>query len=279
MDASCLLNNKNVEKTASYLGQFLRADVDAAIILGSFLNKTADFLPFRQKMEISMESIPGYSLPTVSGHKKALFSGVLGGKNLMVFGGRCHYYEGYSMGQVVLPVVLAKKFNAKHIIITNSAGGLSQELEEDVLMLIKDHINMMFDNPLFGYTFSQKYDYFLDMGQPYSKKIMDLARTTARKANIPLKAGVYAGIKGPVLETRTEAAMLKKMGADAVGMSTVAEAIMANYLDMEVLGISHIRNRVFDSGDKKFKHSEGNKKETKAGKILSTLIEGIIKGL
>jgi len=230
-----LLNDKHVQKPCICLEKFLETNIHTAIILGSFLSQTTDSLPLSAKREISMGGIPKFLAPTVTGHKKSLVCGHLYRKNIIIFGRRCHYYEGYSIYQIVFPVILAKKFNTKHLITTNSASGLNLDFREDELMLIEDNINMLSGNPLFGYSYNQDYHYFLDMSRPYSEKQVAACRLSASKAGINPNIGVYAGLKGPVLETRAEAAMLKKMGTGVVGRSTIAKAIMANFLKIEVL--------------------------------------------
>ncbi|MDZ7837202.1 MAG: purine-nucleoside phosphorylase [Actinomycetota bacterium] len=165
---------------------------------------------------------------------------------------------------------------ARQIIITNSAGGLNPEFTTDDIMLIENHLNLMGDNPLFGYSYDRRHDYFINLAQPYSQSLLSAADLAARKTGVDPKHGVYAGVRGPVLETAAEANMLRTIGADAVVMSTVAETIMANYLNLGVLGISHIRNLV-SGQETSFSHLEGNKKETKMGKMLSNLIEKVIE--
>ncbi|MCG9479313.1 MAG: purine-nucleoside phosphorylase [Actinomycetia bacterium] len=276
MNLSEWLENEDLKQTVKSLEQLVPRPLHTAVIFGSFLARSIDFLSLDHRSEIKMKSLPHYPLPSVAGQEKSLISGTIKNKLVLLFSGRIHYYEGYRLLETVLPVIISKKLGAKQIIITNSAGGLNPEFTIDDIMLIENHLNLMGDNPLFGYSYDRRHDYFINLAQPYSQSLLSAADLAARQIGLRPKHGVYAGVRGPVLETAAEANMLRIIGADAVGMSTVAETIMANYLNLDVLGISHIRNLV-SGQETSFSHLEGNKKETKVGKMLSNLIEKVIE--
>ncbi|MFO7928705.1 MAG: purine-nucleoside phosphorylase [Candidatus Humimicrobiaceae bacterium] len=279
MQLTDFLGDKKISQACQHLREQGIREAKIAIILGSFLNKTPFYLPLSNKKEIDAEKIPSFPVPSVPGHQKKIIFGNIMNQSVLIFAGRCHYYEGYSMQKLVYPVVMAKKLGAKAIIITNSAGGLNRFLNIDNLMVIEDHINFMFDNPLFGFRYDKKRDYFLDMNSAYNKALLKKALACGKKAGIGLKRGTYVGIKGPLLETRAEAEMFKAFGGDAIGMSTIPETIIANFLKIKVLGISHIRNMVYDNKGKHnvFNHFDGVNKEELIGKKLAKLIEKILE--
>lgn len=285
MSEPAFLEKEKLEDTCRYLYSYIPKSLDFGIMLGSFLNRCVEFLPLQNKTTINIEDIPHMTAPSVPGHEKFILYGKLRNKNILIFPGRLHLYEGHSINDVVYPIKLLACFNTSNIIITNSAGGLDPSFKEDDIMVIKDHLNLMSANPLFGFRYSIKYDYFLDMSCPYDKKMTDIAKKSAAEAGIDPKTGIYAGVKGPILETKAEINALRKLGADAVGMSTIPEVIMANFLKINVLGLSHIRNTVSSSvkrsginGDKeKYRHLDGLKNEVFIGKILAKIIENILK--
>ena len=285
MSEPSFLEKEKLKDTCNYLYSYIPKKLDFGIILGSFLNKCIEFLPLQNKIILNISDIPHMPVPTVPGHEKFIVYGKSKNKKVLIFSGRLHLYEGFSMKEVVYPISLLAGFLTDNIIITNSAGGLNPEFDQDDIMIIKNHINFMFDNPLFGNKYSKKYDYFIDMSHPYDKNLSAVAKKSAEKAGLDLKPGIYAGVKGPILETKAEIDVLRKLGADAVGMSTVPEVIMANFLKINVLGLSHIRNIAssyqpdFKKKNKKedYKHLDGSKKEIFIGKRFAKLIENILK--
>jgi len=285
MDNPAFVEREKLKRTCDYLYSYIPEKLDYGLILGSFLHRCTEFLPLQSKITLNIDDIPHISVPTVPGHKKNIIFGKLENKNILIFLGRLHFYEGYSVKEIVYPINLLANFFTDNIIVTNSAGGINPGFAEDDVMIIKDHINFMFDNPFFGYKYSKGYDYFLDMSCPYDKNLAIAANKAARDIGLNLKTGTYAGVKGPILETRAEIDLLYKLGADAVGMSTVQEVIMANFLKIKVLGLSHIRNITKSSqpysknnhDNKNYNHLNGFKKEIIMGKRFAKLIENIIK--
>ena len=275
--------NKRLKETYDYLCTFdIPQRVDFGLILGSFLEKCIEFLPLQDKITLEMVNVPHMLVPKIPGHGRTIVCGKLENKTILIFCGRLHLYEGYDMREVVYPVSLLSHLSAANLIVTNSAGGINPEFAEDDIMIIKDHINLMADNPFFGSKYDTRHDYFIDMSCPYDKRLTDIAIKSEKDTGLRLKQGIYAGVKGPVLETNAEINVMRKLGIDAVGMSTVPEVIMANFLKIKVLGLSHIRNiagrkHSASGNNMKFSHIEGYKKEIFIGKKLAKLIVNILK--
>ncbi len=283
MNEPTLQTQKRLNETCDYLSsRGIPLKIDFGLILGSFLEKCIKFLPIQNKITLERADIPHMSTPKIPGHGKTIVYGKLENKSILIFCGRLHLYEGYDMKEVVYPVSLLSYLSAANLIVTNSAGGINPGFAEDDIMIIKDQINLMADNPFFGSEYDMEHDYFIDMSCPYDKRLSDIAIESEKDSGLRLKKGVYAGVKGPILETNAEINAIRKLGADAVGMSTVQEVIMANFLKIKVLGLSHIRNiagqKSSASGkDKKFSHSEGYAKEIFISEKLAKLIENILK--
>ncbi len=225
--------------------------IDSAIILGSGLGSIIDILD--EKVVIKYSDIPNFIQSKVKGHGGELIIGKTGGKTIMAFHGRVHFYEGYSMKEVTFHVFVMKLLEVSKLIITNSCGGMNEMLEPGDLMIIDDFINLMGTNPLIGDNDERFGVRFPDMSEPYSSKLIDRAISIARKHNISYKKGCYAGFMGPYYESKSEIRAYRSMGADAIGMSTVPETIVANYLQIECLAIACITNMA--TGIQKQKHS------------------------
>ena len=240
-----------VIKSKEYINKQLGAKIDIGIILGSGLGGIVDAL--EDKKYISYCDIPNFPQSTVEGHEGRLVFGIAGDKNVLAMQGRFHYYEGYTMKQVTYPVYVMKELGIKQLIITNSCGGINLDFEPGTLMIIDDFINLMGSNPLIGVNDKRFGLRFPDMTEPYKKYMIDIAKKTGDKLDIGYKQGVYAGFMGPYYETAAEIRAFGKMGADAIGMSTVPETIAANYLGIDCLGIACITNMA--TGIQKVKHS------------------------
>jgi purine-nucleoside phosphorylase len=242
MKAPDFLEKEKILVTLEYFKSRIPEKIDFGLILGSFLEKCTEFLPIKSKITLDISDMPHMKSHSVPGHGKTIIFGKIYNKNIQILCGRLHLYEGYNINDVVYPVKLLSGLSADNLIITNSAGGLNPRFAIDDIMIIKDHLNLMFKNPFFGYKYSTDYDYFVDMSFPYDRRLSDTAIKAARDIGLRIKKGIYAGVMGPVLETKAESGLLYKLGADAVGMSTIPEVTMANFLNIKVLGVSHIRN-------------------------------------
>lgn len=244
---------------------------DFAIIIGSGLSSILDRVQIVKK--ISYQDIPDYPVSTVAGHTGELIFGTLSGKNVLVFNGRVHFYEGYSMREVASSVYLAHAIGANNMIITNAAGAVNTTLKVGDIMLIRDHVNFIFaDNPLRG---EQGNERFVDLIDAYDKEYLAKVSEVAERKGINIKEGIYCAVSGPNYETMAELNLMSRLGIDAVGMSTVPEVIVARYLNMKVLGFSCITDNVFVDG--KVTHEKVLDIANRCGKDISCLIEEFLK--
>jgi purine-nucleoside phosphorylase len=211
---------------------------DVAIILGTGLGGLADAISV--ECAISYDELPGFATPTVESHSGRLLIGTLGGRRVVAMQGRFHRYEGYSLADVTLPVRVMRALGATTLIVSNACGGMREDWKAGDLMVISDHINLLGDNPLVGPHVPEWGARFPDMSAAYYPALREIAHDVARKQKTTLQEGVYAAVMGPNLETRAEYVMLRKMGADVVGMSTVPEVIVARQSGLRVLGLSII---------------------------------------
>ena len=231
------------EQAADYIRQRTRHRPQVGLVLGSGLNPLADSVQAAES--IPYHDIPHFPQPTVEGHVGRLVLGQLAGAAVMVMQGRAHYYEGYSIHQVVFPIRVMQVLGIETLIVTNAAGGLNPAFHAGELMLISDHINLMGMaglNPLLGPNDPELGPRFPDMSQAYDLELRRLARQVAREGKIPLHEGVYIGLGGPSFETPADVRFLRLIGADAVGMSTVPEVTVARHGKLRVLGVSGISN-------------------------------------
>ena len=265
--------NETVDYIKKKIGSFVP---EIGVILGSGLGEFAnDYVGVR----VPYSNIPGFENSTVVGHKGELVFAEVEGKNTVMMQGRFHYYEGYHISRIVYPVKIMKKLGVNTLIITNAAGGVNKKYNSGELMLIKDHINLMGVNPLIGENDATLGVRFPDMSEVYKKDLIKLAQNKADELGIVINKGVYAAMSGPSYETPAEINMLRKMGADAVGMSTVPEALVANYCGMDVLGISCITNSAAGVHPSRLSHVEVVENANKAKGSFKSLLAEIIKGL
>ena len=266
---------------ANYLKQQIDTDVPrSAIVLGSGLAGASAALKVTREIEYS--AIPHFVRSTVEGHEGRLLIGTCDGTPVLLMKGRVHFYEGYSMEEVTLPVRVFKLLGVRVLILTNAAGGLSTHLKPGDLMLITDHVNLMGDNPLRGPNEARFGPRFPDMTDVYDPILIDIAHEAARESGIQLGEGVYFGLRGPSFETPAEVRMLRGMGADSVGMSTVPEAIVARHSGMRVMAISCITNVAAGLSQNKIDHNEvieiGRQVETRLAELIRRLIPKICQG-
>ncbi|HEX8850848.1 MAG TPA: purine-nucleoside phosphorylase [Gemmatimonadaceae bacterium] len=213
----------------------------AAVILGTGLGALAREIAVEATIEYA--EIPGFPLSTVESHAGRLLCGTLGGKTVIAMQGRFHRYEGYTLQQVTFPVRVLRALGAPALVVSNACGGMNPLWAPGDVMLIADHLNLLGDNPLVGANDDRLGPRFPDMSEPYDESLRAIAREVARTAGIVLREGVYVAVAGPNLETRAEYRMLRALGADVVGMSTVPEVIVAKHAGMRVLGLSIITDQ------------------------------------
>jgi len=275
---------------AQTAARFIRSragrDIQVAIVLGSGLGAFAESLS--EGVVIPYEEIPDFVLSTVEGHSGRLVVGSLQGVTengvtrevtVAAMQGRFHFYEGYSLDEVTLPVRAFGAMGVQSLILTNAAGGINERFREGTLMLITDHINLMLMSPLRGQHDDRLGARFPDMTEVYSRDYQRIAREVAAELGIELEAGVYMALQGPNYETPAEIRMMRALGADAVGMSTVPEAIVAKQMGMKTLGLSLITNAAAGMGDGPIQHDLVMKIGTRVSGQLVALLEGTIRRL
>ena len=264
---------KTVDYIKSKIGDF---KPEIAIVLGSGLGELADEYC---EIKLAYSEIPGFPVSTVKGHNGNLVFAKVNGKNVMMMQGRFHFYEGHSMQTVTYPIKIMKKLGVATILITNAAGGVNPYFKPSSLMIIKDHINFMGTNPLIGPNDDTLGERFPDMSEVYTKSLREIAHTCSKNLNIPVEEGIYIALTGPTYETPAEVNMVRTLGADAVGMSTVPEAIVASYLKMKVLGISCICNSAAGISTVGLSHKEVLEAAEKAKTNFKKLVLEIIKSI
>jgi purine-nucleoside phosphorylase len=229
-------------------------ELEIGLILGSGMGLLAEEV--ENPVHIPYGEIPGFPVSTVEGHAGRLVIGRLSGRNVLVMQGRFHYYEGYPIRALAMPVWVMKLLGIKMMIVTNAAGGVNAAFKEGDLMLITDHLNMFFDNPMIGANLGELGPRFPDTSRAYSERLMGVAKHVAAEQGIGIQQGVYLCNTGPSYETPAEVRMARTLGADAVGMSTVPEVHAATFCGIEVLGISFISNLAAGISDKALSHAE-----------------------
>jgi len=255
---SAKANPLTVYESAVRAAQFIRARIDAdvsvGIVLGSGLGAFAEDLG--EPVSIRYDEIPGFAHATVEGHAGRLVIGTAEGVTVAAMQGRFHFYEGYSLEDVTFPIRVLKLLGVRTLILTNAAGSLNTELSPGSLMVISDHINLMGVNPLIGPNDERFGPRFPDLTSTYEPALQAIVIEEAKAVNVEMRRGVYAALSGPSYETPAEIHMVRTLGADAVGMSTVPEAIVARHMDMQVIGISCITNLATGVSNRPVDHSQ-----------------------
>lgn len=266
-----------MSKSIDYIKGKIKNQPEIGIVLGSGLGDFADSI--EDKIEIPYTEIPGFPVSTVKGHDGKLIFGKINSKEVCVMKGRIHYYEGYDIKEVVYPIEVLAGLGIKTLILTNAAGGVNTDFEPADLMIINDHINIMGKNPLIGPNDEDLGPRFPDMTDLYNKDLIEVAEKSAKKLGIDIKEGVYMYFTGPSYETAAEVRMARILGADAVGMSTVPEAIIARHRGLKILGISTITNMSTGILDTPLDHTEvvevGQEVAGKFKELLKEIIEEI----
>ncbi len=245
---------QNIKESTDFIENKIKDKPYVGLILGSGLGGLADRI--ENPIKIKYEDIPNFPVSTVEGHVGQLVIGKLGNQNVIAMQGRFHYYEGYDLEDVCFPVRVMISLGIKNLIVTNAAGGSNKEFKPGDLMIIKDHINFTGQNPLRGKNLDDLGPRFLDMSYAYNKELIKIAEESGEQLNIDLKEGVYMWLTGPTYETPAEVRLANILGADAVGMSTVPEVIVANHEGVKVLGISCITNMAAGILDQPLNHEE-----------------------
>ena len=247
------------------------------LVLGSGLGAFAEGL--EDAVAIPYREIPHFPVSTAAGHAGRLVLGRCGGVPVAAMQGRAHFYEGYTLQQVVFPIRVLGLLGAKVLVLTNAAGGINRKLGARGLLLIRDHINLQGSNPLLGPNEERFGPRFPDMTEAYSKELLAIAKKTARRVRLRLFEGVYAAVHGPSYETPAEIRALARLGADVVGMSTVPEVIAANHMGLRVLGISCVTNMAAGLSGKKINHDEVLEAGERVGKQFTRFLRALVPEL
>ncbi len=245
-----------------------------AIVLGSGLGAFAD--EFDESVAIPYAEIPGFPASTAEGHAGRLVIGKVAEVPVVAMQGRVHFYEGYSLEEVTFPIRTFKLLGVKTLLLTNAAGGINVQLSQGALMVISDHLNLMGVNPLRGPNDERFGPRFPDMSEAYSRELQEAVIEEARTLGIEIRRGIYAALSGPSYETPSEIHMLRACGADAVGMSTVPETIVARHMSMDVLGISCITNMAAGISDEPINHAEVMETGRRVRTMFTQLLRGVI---
>ncbi len=267
---------EQIDEVAGAIRAVSQTKPRVAMILGSGLNGLADAV--QNARIIPFGDLPHWPVSTVQGHSGRLVIGTLEDQPVFVMQGRVHFYEGYNMSQVTLPIRVMQRLGIETVIVTNAAGGVNPDFVPGDVMLITDHLNLMGMtglNPLIGPNLDEFGTRFPDMSQAYDRALADLARRIAREQGVLLREGVYAGLSGPSFETPADLRFLRAVGVDAVGMSTVPEVTVARHGGTRVLGLSGISNKANLDGSTLTTHEE----VIEAGKVITPKVEKIIRGV
>jgi purine-nucleoside phosphorylase len=263
-----------VQETVSYLQQKGFGKPDFGIILGSGLGGLVDDISI--ELSIPYAEIPNFPVSTVEGHSGNLIFGTIADKNIIALQGRFHYYEGWSLQEATFPVRVFKFLGAEKLIVSNACGGVNPQFKVGDIMIITDHINMIPDHPLRGQNDKRFGPRFVDMHEPYNLKMIAKFKEVAQQQNVATQEGVYLSLSGPTFETPAEYKMVRIMGADAVGMSTVPEVIVAKHMGMDCLGISVITDLGIEGKVEEVSHEAVQIAAKIAGKKISKLVKQFI---
>lgn len=268
---------QQIQQTVSFIQQKISFVPEVGVILGSGLGSFVEDIQI--VCIIPYEDIPNFPMVTVKGHKGALVFGTLGSRNVVAMQGRFHYYEGYSMQEVTFPIRVMKYLGIQCLVVSNASGGVNPNYKIGDVVLIKDHINFFPEHPLRGCNDERLGPRFVNMSEPYNRNYILKAKEIAILHGLNIKEGIYLGLQGPTFETLAEYVMVKNVGADCVGMSTVPEVIVARHMDLDCLGVSVIT----DMGDafsmQEVDHEEVLKAAKNAEPVVRKLISEFIKSL
>lgn len=266
---------EQVQETVNYIKEKTGFTPEYGVILGSGLGSFTEDIQIEFTLPYS--EIPNFPVSTVQGHKGALVFGTIGDKKVVTMQGRFHFYEGYDMKQVTFPVRVMKYIGVTKLIVSNASGGVNPNYEVGSIILINDHINMMPEHPLRGKNDERFGPRFVNMSEPYSRAMINKAKSIAKENAITVQDGVYMGLQGPTFETLSEYRMVKKIGADCVGMSTVPEVIVARHMELETFGLSVITDMGDEDNIEEVNHEEVLKAAQAAEPYVRLLIRELIQ--
>ena len=268
---------KDLKETAKFVQKQYKHPVEAGIVLGSGLGNFIEEIDVEK--EVPYGDIPNFPVSTVEGHSGKLIFGRLGGKRVVAMAGRFHFYEGYSAQDVVYPIRVMKLLGVQTLLLSNAAGAVNPDYKVGDIMLIRDHVSFFTPNPLIGKNLDEFGPRFPDMSEPYKRTLIAKAKEIAARNNYDVKEGVYVSVTGPTFETRAEYQLIKIIGCDVVGMSTVQEAIVANHMGMDVFAMSVVTDLGIREDDNIITHEEvlhaAREAEPKLAFIFKELVASI----
>jgi purine-nucleoside phosphorylase len=268
---------KKIQETANWINDKISIKPEVGIVLGTGLGGLIDEIDILHT--INYETIPNFPVSTIKGHQGRLIFGYLGGKSVVAMQGRFHFYEGYTMQEVTLPIRIMKLLGVKLLVLSNASGGVNPDYSIGDMMFITDHINLIGENPLNSYVDEGLGDRFVDMSRPYEPEIIEKAVELAENMNISFQKGVYAAVSGPNYETPAEYNYIRIIGADAVGMSTVPEVIVARQMDMRCFAVSVISDLGVSGKIVKITHEEVIDAASLVEPLMTKLIRELLKTL
>ncbi|HUR10077.1 MAG TPA: purine-nucleoside phosphorylase [Flavitalea sp.] len=268
---------ERLKETTAFINKQWPHKAEAGIILGSGLGNFSSKIKIEKEIEYS--SIPHFPVATVEGHTGRLIAGEAAGKKIIAMAGRFHFYEGYSAKEVVYPVQVMGLLGIKHLLIANAAGGVNPAFRVGDLMIIRDHISLAVVNPLLGRNEDELGPRFPDMSEPYNARLIALAQNISKNEGIPVHEGVYFGVTGPTFETRAEYKMIRTLGGDAVGMSTVQEVVTAVHLGLSVFAMSVITDIGIRSENNTISHQDVLEAARNAEPRLTTIFMQLLEKL
>ena len=265
---------EQVQETVSFIKEKTNFTPEYGIILGSGLGSFTDDIQI--EFTLPYGEIPNFPVSTVQGHKGALVFGTIGDKKVVAMQGRFHFYEGYSMKEVTFPVRVMKYLGVEKLVVSNASGGVNPNYEVGSIVILKDQINMMPEHPLRGKNDERFGPRFLNMSEPFSNNMISVAKALAKNLKIKVQDGIYLGLQGPTFETLAEYKLVKILGADCVGMSTVPEVIVARHMNMECFGLSVITDMGNEDSIESVSHDEVLEAAKKAEPNVRSLIKELI---
>jgi purine-nucleoside phosphorylase len=266
---------ERIKETAKFLKELGIRSPEIGVILGTGLGGVAKTIEVEKK--IPYHDIPNFPVSTVSGHTGALIYGTLSGRKVVAMQGRFHFYEGWAMDEVTFPVRVMKLLGVEKLMVSNASGGVNPDFEVGDIMIIRDHINFMPEHPLRGENDSRFGPRFVDMHEPYNLEMIQIMKEVAQEQNIPVREGVYLALQGPTFETPAEYRMVKLVGADTVGMSTVPEVIVAKHMDMKCFGLSVITDLGIEGKIEPVSHEAVQQAAKASEEKINRLVDEFIK--
>ncbi len=267
----------HLSETVAYIRSKVKSEAEIGIVLGSGLGNLTNDIDI--EFSIPYAEIPHFPVSTVKGHSGKLLFGKMGGKAVIVMGGRFHFYEGYTAQQVIYPVRVMKQLGVKALLLSNAAGAVNPDYQVGDLMIINDHISFFTENPLMGKNEDEIGTRFPDMSEPYSKELIAKAHSIAKANGINIHEGVYTAVTGPTFETRAEYKLIQILGSDVVGMSTVQETIAAVHCDIKVFAVSVITDMGIREDENIITHEEVLQAAKEAEPKLALLFKEIVRSI